>query len=86
MSQNDMTRPAGAVVPVTPSDTVEITPPDGYQLPARALLVGTAGAATIVDGVNQLRALIPLQAGYNPIQVRRVNSTGLTAANIWALF
>lgn len=76
----------GAVVSVTASDTVEIVPPAGYSLPCKGLLVGTAGAATIVDGVNATRTLIPLQAGYNRIQVRRVNSTGLTAANIWALF
>ncbi len=76
----------GAVVSVTASDTVEIVPPEGYSLPCKGLLVGTAGAATIVDGVNGLRASVPLQVGYNRIQVRRVNSTSLTAANIWALF
>lgn len=86
MSMSELTRPAGALVPVTPSDTVEIVPPEGYHLPARGLLVGTAGAAGIVDGTGTQRAAVPLQLGYNYIQVRRVNSTSLTAANIFALF
>jgi hypothetical protein len=85
MSKLDMTRPAGAVVLVTKSTTVEITPPPGYELPCRALLVGTAGDATIVDGIGVSRSAVPLQAGYNPLQCRRV-STGGTADNIWALF
>jgi hypothetical protein len=65
-------------VAVTPSDTTELTPP-------RGLLVGTAGNATLMDQTGAT-ALMPLQAGYNPISPRRVFATGLTAANIIALY
>jgi hypothetical protein len=70
-----------AVKAVTPSDTEDF--PDGM---ARGLLVGTAGAATILPADGGQATLIPLQAGYNWIAVRRVFLTGLTAANIWALY
>lgn len=75
------TSPAGSVVPVTPHDSTNF--PQGV---CRALLVGTAGAADLVDGTGTTRSAVPLQAGYNPICVQRVNSTNLTAANIWALY
>lgn len=81
------TNPAGALRFVTASDTADLPQVNG-QFP-RALLVGTAGSARIIDisrtdsgGTN----LIPLQAGYNPIRAVRIFSTGLTAANIWALY
>lgn len=53
--------------------------PDG---PARYLLVGTAGTATLVraDGVEV--ANVPLVAGYNPLVVKQVKALG-TAANIF---
>lgn len=73
--------PAGALRKVTPSDTADL--PDG---PCRALLVGTAGDADLNDGGGAFCDAVPLQAGYNPICVTRVYSTGLTAANIWALY
>lgn len=87
MSKSELTRPAGAVVPVTKSDTVDIVPPPngGYELPCRALWVGTAGTATIIDGTGATRTDVPLIVGPNPFQVRRV-LTGGTASDIWALF
>lgn len=51
----------------------------------RGLLVGTAGTANIIDGAGNSLTNVPLQQGYNPIQVRQVG-TGGTAANIWALY
>lgn len=51
----------------------------------RALLVGTAGTATIVDSSGSTCTDIPLQVGYNPIQTLQVR-TGGTADNIWALY
>lgn len=65
---------------------VAVTPGTPFQV-CRALLVGTAGAATVTcaDG-STVATLIPLQAGYNPISVMNVSATGLTAANIWALY
>lgn len=72
-------RPADDYIPVTPAAT---DLPDG---PCRGLLVGTAGTAnlTTLDGTN--RDNVPLQAGYNPLVVRKVR-TGGTAAGIFALY
>lgn len=73
--------PANSVVPVTPSDSVDL--PQGW---ARGLLVGTSGTAKITDGSGAIVTGVPLQAGYNPIRVQRVWSTGTTAAAIYALY
>jgi hypothetical protein len=72
---------ARAIVAVNTSDSTDLT--NGT---CRGLLVGTAGAATIIDASGNTATLIPLQAGYNPIGVSRVFVTGLTAANLWALY
>jgi hypothetical protein len=74
------TGPAVAVKPVTKSDTIDLA--DGA---CRALLVGTAGSATLIDADGNTSANVPLQQGYNPISVTRVK-TGGTADNIWALY
>lgn len=50
----------------------------------RALLVGTAGTATVIDAEGNTSTDIPLQAGYNPLRVSKV--TFGTAANVWALY
>lgn len=71
--------PADAVVPVTKTDAAL---PGGT---CRALLVGTAGTANIVDASGTTRANVPLQQGYNPIVCQQVR-TGGTAADIWALY
>ena len=84
MSGSELTRPSGKLRKVSGSDTVDL--PDG---PCRGLLVGTAGNARIIDASGfdvTASNLVPLQAGYNPIQVLRIYSTGLTASNIWALY
>lgn len=73
------TAPADAIVPVTKA-VAEL--PDGK---CRALLVGVAGTANIVDDTGTLRTNVPLQQGYNPIIVRAVH-TGGTASDIWALY
>jgi hypothetical protein len=52
--------------------------------PCRALLVGTAGAATVVDSEGNTATNIPLQQGYNPIRVSKV--TFGSASDVWALF
>lgn len=51
----------------------------------RGLLVGTAGTANLMQPDGTIRANVPLQQGYNPLQVRQVR-TGGTADNIWALY
>ena len=66
-----------------------VTPSDSADLPGGlcyGLLVGTAGAASLVDGDGVRRDNVPLQAGFNPIQARRVRATGTAAANIFALY
>jgi hypothetical protein len=50
----------------------------------RALLVGTAGTATVIDAEGNTSTNIPLQVGYNPIRVSKV--TYGTAADVWALY
>lgn len=74
------TLPAGAVRLVTKADGTDL--PGG---PCRALLVGTPGTANIVDMTGTECSDVPLQAGYNPIAVRQVE-TGGTADDIWALY
>lgn len=51
----------------------------------RALLVGTAGTANLQDNDGTTTTDVPLQQGYNPLQVRQVR-TGGTADDIWALY
>lgn len=73
--------PADTVVAVTASDSTDL--PGGT---CRGLLVGTAGAAKITDGVGNVVNAVPLQAGYNPLRVTRIWATGIVAANIFALY
>ena len=80
MSTAAETRPSGMIRAVTKSDTVNFV--DGV---CRALLVGTAGTANIVDSTGTTLANVPLQTGYNPLKVIRIN-TGGTASDIWALY
>lgn len=75
-----LTAPAGTLRLITKSDTQDIA--NGV---CRALLVGTAGTATIIDADGQESQNVPLQQGYNPIGVQRIK-TGGTADNIWALY
>jgi hypothetical protein len=56
--------------------------PDGI---CRALLVGTAGTANLMDAGGNTRTSVPLQAGYNPLSCKQVR-TGGTAADIFALY
>jgi hypothetical protein len=51
----------------------------------RALLVGTAGTANLMQQDGTIRTDVPLQAGYNPLSVLQVR-TGGTASDIWALY
>lgn len=50
--------------------------------PARYLLVGTAGTATLMKTDGTTVADVPLQKGYNPLVVRQVVSLG-TAADVF---
>jgi len=75
------TGPAVAIVPVTASDSANL--PQGMT---RGLLVTEGGNATVIDGTGTQRANVPLQTGFNPLAVKRIFSTGLTATGIFALY
>lgn len=79
MSTSDLTRPSGKIREVTKADS---NLPDGA---CRGLLVGTAGTANLMDTTGAVLADVPLTAGYNPIQVLQVRTSG-TADDIWALY
>jgi hypothetical protein len=51
----------------------------------KALLVGTAGAANLMQADGTVRENVPLVRGYNPLRVLQVR-TGGTADDIWALY
>lgn len=79
MSTSDLTRPSGKIRSVTKADS---NLPDGA---CRALFVGTAGTANLMDTTGKILSNFPLQAGINPIQVLQVRTSG-TASDIWALY
>jgi hypothetical protein len=79
MSSN-YSSPASSAGAVTASDSADNA--EGSS----ALLVGTAGNAKLTFANGKTVETFPLQAGYNPLRVKRVWSTGLTASNIWALY
>ncbi len=53
--------------------------------PCRAVLAGTGGAATVTFRSGST-ATVVLTAGYNPISITNVSASGLTAANLTALY
>lgn len=75
----------GQVLPVTPSDTVDLQP--GSARLTDALYVGVAGdvAAVQQNGVAVLFTAVPA-GGVLEVQVRRVNATGTTATGIAGLY
>ena len=72
--------PASKVVPITADDEADL--PDGV---CRALLVGSAGTANLIDASGAERTGVPLQQGFNPIGIARL-MTGGTASDLWALY
>jgi hypothetical protein len=51
----------------------------------KALWVGTAGTATMLDGYGDELTAFPLQVGLNPIMISELTSLG-TAANVWGMY
>lgn len=51
----------------------------------RALLCGTAGTVNLMDSEGNICTNVPLQAGYNPLSVKQVRTSG-SADDIWALY
>jgi hypothetical protein len=79
-SSEDPTRPGIRMLAVTKADA---DLPNGR---CRALLVGTAGAANLqLNADDGPLTNVPLQVGYNPLQVTQVR-TGGTASDIWAIY
>ncbi len=66
-------------VPVTKADA---DLPDGF---CNGLLVGTAGTLNLMEKGGEIRANVPVQAGYNPISALQVRAGG-TASDVWALY
>ena len=82
MSLIDDTTPARDIVPVTPSDTVDL--PDGD---CRGILVGVAGIVRITTVTGQDRTITLLMAGVvHPIRARRIWASTTTATGISAAY
>lgn len=66
-----------------------ITPDDANDLAnvARALLISAEGdlKVTMADDLDTAPVVLPVQKGYNPIQVKRVWLTSKTCGNVFAL-
>lgn len=73
------TNPAAQYAPVTKANA------NLASGACRSLLVGTAGTANLMQPDGTIRADVPLQEGYNYLEVPQVR-TGGTAANSWALY
>lgn len=74
-----LSAPAENIAAVTPNDSTDIA------ANCRGLLCGVAGDCKVTTQAGNA-VTIPLQAGYNPIRVTRVWSTGTTATGIYALY
>jgi parvulin-like peptidyl-prolyl isomerase len=85
MSRTPAHRTADATVSAHVYDPVTKADADLPGGITRGLLVGQAGTANLMQPDGTVRANVPLQEGYNPIQVRQVR-TGGDATNIWALY
>ena len=84
LGNGNLAAPGSAIKFVTANDSTDL--PFGI---CRGLLVGTGGAARIIDADGNDSGgsnLVPLQTGYNPLGVKRIYSTGLVASNIWAIY
>lgn len=75
----DQTFVAVDVVPVTPSDTVNLT------AHARAIRAQTGGTLRITTYNNQVRNTFIADGELLPVYARRVHATGTTATGIEAL-
>lgn len=82
-------------IPVTPSDTLDVTNASGDNAPcyAKALYIGVSGDVAVVhagDNGNSLAGTAvtykAVPVGWFPMQVRRVMNTNTTATNIVGLY
>lgn len=68
---------------------VAVTPDDNNDLsggPCRALWVGAAGDLTVIAVNDSSAVLVKVPQGLFPCSVKRVKSTGTTAASIVAMY
>lgn len=72
--------PSGRIALITKNDSTDL--PGGV---CRAVLVGTAGTANLLDANGVTHTNVPLQQGYNPLGIMRLQ-TGGTCDNVWALY
>lgn len=79
----NVSAPASFGRPVTASDSTDL--PEGT---CRTVSCTTAGVARVIwaNGVDSGAANVNLFVGYNPIAVRRIYATGLTAAGLMAYY
>lgn len=80
------THESGLTSPARNAETV--TPDDDNDLPntARALLLSAAGTVTVDMVGTGTDIALPLRAGFNPVSVSRVYSTGTDSLTIVALW
>lgn len=84
--------PARNGIPVTPSDTKDVTNGTGDGAPtyAKSLYVGVPGDITVIHACepdeSKTRLYKNVPAGWFPVQVRRVMFSGTTATNIMGLY
>lgn len=71
-------QPADDMVPVTPSDSVDL------DIMAKALYVTMGGAVAIVTRAGNVRTVTVPNNFILPVRASRINSTGTTASGIWA--
>lgn len=75
-----MTSPTRRIVAITPDDSNELAEV------TRALRICTAGDLHFVDGEGNEHTWPDLEAGYHPIEVRKVFSTNTNADGIYGLY
>ncbi len=75
----NLSGPARDIVPVTPSDTVDLTDV------ALALYIARGGFISLLTERNQTRLVEVADYSILPVATRRVNATGTTATGIHAL-
>ena len=67
------------------SGVFAITPGSALPIPTRGLIVGVAGNPSITDMFG-VTSVIPVVAGWIPLRVAAVNSSGTTATGLFGLF
>lgn len=76
---NALSGPATDALPVTPSDTIDLTDV------AIGLYVETGGVLNLDTVAGEMRTILVADFSILPLGVRRVRSTGTTASGIHAL-